>query len=235
MASHGKKRHVKRLAKPKAIPIAAKKYKYLKKTAPGPHGKEYSMPIGIFLVEITGLAETAREARMLLRAGKVEVDGRKVSEVGFPIGLMDMIAIPGVNKYFRIMISKGRLAFAAASKEAAATKLCRITSKRQLSKDKIQVNLHDGRNLIVADANKYATGGTLKLAVPSQEVKAYMPLQKGAKCLVYKGVHSGEVATLDALEEREASEATDAKLTAKDGAKFGTLKDYLFVVGDELN
>jgi small subunit ribosomal protein S4e len=230
MASHGMKRHMKRLARPKAMPISPKKYTYLRKASAGPHRKDYSLPIATFLVEILNVAENAREARKLLRAGVVLVDGKAVRDPSFPIGLMDMISIPLAQKHIRVSMSKGKLAFTPVSKDLTLQKLCRISSKRQLGKSKFQIGLHDGRTIIVEDGKKYSTGGTLRIVVPSQKVEEYLALKKGAKCLVDKGVHTGTVAVLDELIEREASRATDATLKTSDGKAFTTRKEYLFVV-----
>lgn len=224
------KRHMKRLARPKAMPISPKKYTYLRKASAGPHKKDQSLPIATFLVEILAVAENAREARKLLRAGVVFVDGKAVRDPSFPIGLMDVVCIPLVEKYIRVTISKGKLAFTPVSKDVMAQKLCRIVSKVQLGKTKFQLGLHDGRNIMVEDGKKYSTGGTLKIAVPSQKVEDYLALKKGSTCLVDKGVHAGTVAVLEELIEREASRATDATLKTSDGKVFTTRKDYLFVV-----
>ena len=224
------KRHMKRLARPKAMPISPKKYTYLRKASAGPHKKDQSLPIATFLVEILAVAENAREARKLLRGGVVFVDGKAVRDPSFPIGLMDVISIPLVEKHVRVTIFKGKLAFTPISKDQVSQKLCRIASKKQLGKGRFQLGLHDGRNIIVEDGKKYATGGTLKIAVPSQKVEDYLALSKGATCLVDKGVHAGVVAVLEELIEREASRATDATLKTSDGKVFTTRKDYLFVV-----
>ena len=224
------KRHMKRLARPKAMPISPKKYTYLKKASAGPHPMNYSLPIVTFLVEITKVAETAREARKLLRGGVIFVDGKAVRDAGFPIGMMDVISIPLINKHVRVTIMKGKLSFVDVAKDVVTQKLCKIVSKKQLGKGKFQLGLHDGRNIIVDDGKKYATGGTLKIDVPSQKVVEYLALAKGATCLVDKGVHAGTVAVLEELIEREASRATDAKLKTADGSVFTTRKDYLLVV-----
>jgi len=224
------KRHMKRLARPKAMPISPKKYTYLRKASAGAHKKDQSLPIATFLVEILAVAENAREARKLLRAGQVIVDGKAVADPSFPIGLMDVISIPLADKHIRVTIFKGKLAFTPVAKDLMAHKLCRIASKKQLAKNKFQLGLHDGRNIMVEDGKKYLTGGTLKIAVPSQKVEDYIALSKGATCLIDKGVHAGVVAVLEALIEREASRATDAKLKTHDGKEFTTRKDYLFVV-----
>jgi len=224
------KRHMKRLARPKAMPISAKKYTYLRKASAGPHKKDQSLPIATFLVEILAVAQNAREARKLLRGGVVFVDGKAVRDPSFPIGLMDVISIPLVEKHIRVTIAKGKLSFTLISKDLVTQKLCRIASKKQLAKNKFQLGLHDGRNIMAEDGKKYATGGTLKIAVPSQKVEEYLALKKGATCLIDKGVHAGTVAILEALIEREASRATDATLKTSEGKVFTTRKDYLFVV-----
>ncbi len=233
MASHGKRRHVKRLAKPKAVPIPAKKAVYLKKVQPGPHPDHSSVGVGTMLVELLKVAKTAREARTLLRSGAVLVDGRPVRDMGFPVGLMDSVSIPATQIHFRVTFAKGKLVFSKITPENAKFKLCRVNSKRRLSKSKTQLNLHDGRNILVGDGSKYSTGGTLKVSLPDQEILEFLPLSKGATCFVYQGRHSGTIAILEELFERESSHATEARLASADGSAFTTLKNYLLVVGKD--
>ena len=61
------------------------------------------------------------------------------------------------------------------SAEEAAWKICRIEGKTTIKGGKTQLNLHDGRNIIVEDAQAYSTGDSLKLGLPEQNVLEKAP------------------------------------------------------------
>ena len=107
-------------------------------------------------------------------------------------------------------------------------KLCKITGKSMISKGKIQLNLNDSRNILV-DKDQYKTGDTVKISLPDQKLTETLKLEKGATCYVSHGKHSGEIATLDKIIEREGSKAADVELSYQK-EKIITRKDYLFVV-----
>ena len=106
-------------------------------------------------------------------------------------------------------------------------KLCKITGKSVVSKGKTQLNLHDGRNILAN--GEFKTGDTVKISLPDQKLTETLKLEKGATCYVSHGKHSGEIATLDKIIEREGSKAADVELSYQK-EKIITRKDYLFVV-----
>lgn len=218
------------MAAPKSSPIARKVHVWLQKPNPGPHAKEHAMALGTMLVERLHICETQRLAKKLVTQGKVLVDGRKVASVKFPLGLMDIISIPALKKQFMIIIQSGELHAIEISEKTAATKLCRIMDKTVLDGGRIQLHLHDGRNIIIVrEEDRFKTGDTLKLSIPKQTVQGFLKMEKGAICYIHQGRHSGQTAKLDQIVDREGSRRAEAALTS-DGHSLITLKDYLFVV-----
>ena len=82
----------------------------------------------------------------------------------------------------------------ASSKKEAQTKVCRINGKNTIKGGKTQLNLHDGRNILVDDATEYSTGDSLVLSLPSQEIKEHIRFAEGTKCYLTGGAHVGEFA-----------------------------------------
>ena len=56
-----------------------------------------------------------------------------------------------------------------------------------------QLNLHDGRNILIKDPNKYNTGDTLKLSLPDQKVLDHISFEEGATAYLIGGSHVGEL------------------------------------------
>src|SRR3989304_4822409 len=85
----------------------------------------------------------------------------------------------------------GRKALFPVDDADAKWKLCRIEDKTTVRGGKIQINLHDGRNLLVPK-NEYRTGTTLKLQLPGQKVLGHYELVPGAPTVITGGKHGGE-------------------------------------------
>jgi len=237
MASHGKQRHLKRMAAPLSMGIAHKGgHVWLKKPVAGKHRERESIPLVVFLRERMHFAETLRQAKKLVNAGEVLVDGLKPSDVSIPLGLMDVVSIPKLNSFYRLVFVKGGVLFPInVSAEKAGEKLCRIAGKTMVKKGKIQLNLHDGRvYLIEKEEDRFHPGDTIVLKLGGkgkQELKGFLKMEKGASCYVWKGRHCGATGKLEEIIPRAGSRPEEARLKTE-GGEFTTLKDYLFVVDE---
>ena len=223
------KKHMKRLPAPRALKITRKTSVWAVKPAPGPHPKDRSIPLLTLVRDFLHLADNAREAVALLTAGEVHVDGRVVRQSKFPVGLMDVITLPSRKENYRILIdARGRLVPTPVPANEAGWKLCRVEGKTTLPGGATQVNLHDGRNIIVAKGAP-PTGTTLKLSLPKQQVSASFPRTPGSVALLIGGQHAGEVGHLETIQTSRTSRANTARF--KEG--FDTIVDYVFVIGKE--
>ncbi|MEM4788723.1 MAG: S4 domain-containing protein, partial [Ignisphaera sp.] len=103
MAKKGGSSHLKRLAAPAFWPILRKEYKWITKPSPGPHLLERCIPLLVLIRDVLKLAENAREAKKIIFDGEVLIDGRVRRDFKFPVGLMDVVSIPKINMYIRIV------------------------------------------------------------------------------------------------------------------------------------
>ena len=130
-----------------------------------------------------------------------------------------------------LMDKKSRMMRKEIDKAKAGAKLCKIVGKSTVSGGKVQLSLHDGKTLL-AD-NSYHLGDSVKLKVPEYTVAGSLRLEPGARCFIMRGKHAGVTGRLSEL--TKGTEALEARATLDaDGQKIITLKDYLFVVGDEI-
>ena len=238
MGNKGNRRHQKRIATPGFLQIPRKdhsKGKFFMKTRPGAHSKAYSLPLGHIIQDLLKLCDTMKETRYILRNNKVLVDGKVRHDPRMAVGLMDVIEIPETNKAYRILpSSKHGLICSEISPDLAKFKLCRIENITTIRGGIPQLNLHDGRNLLItpADGKKYKTKGTLKLQIPDQTILDYFPLEVGHQAIIRQGKNIGVAGKITHLIKKFGVNASLAEIETKDG-EISTSYDYIFPIGKE--
>jgi small subunit ribosomal protein S4e len=223
------KKHLKRLPAPRSWSIPRKTDFWIVRPSPGPHGLGESVPLGSILRDMLKVCDTAREARRILNNRGVRVDGRVVTEPKFPVGLMDVLTFDETKAHYRMLVNaRGRMSLVPIDAADAKWKLCRVEDKTTVRGGKTQLNLHDGRN-VVLPKDAYKTGTTLKLSVPEQKVVEHFDLGKGSPVLVTGGQHVGQIAHV--LDVQRTRNPRANVVTFKEG--FSTDIGKVFVVGTE--
>ena len=231
MAGHGKKRHLKRQNMPVVTGVARKGALWVEKPSSGKHPKRSALTVLALLRDKLKLVESARQAKKILNSGEILVDGIKPQSLSIPIGLMDIVSFPKLGKTYRVVITKGVLSLKEIPADQGNTKYCRVNRKTIVKKGRVQLNLHDARNVLIEkEEDRFATGDTLLLSIPKQEIKGFLKMEKGAKCLVFQGKHAGEVGELEEILGRAGSMSSNARIKVGSGKSVITLKDYLIVI-----
>jgi small subunit ribosomal protein S4e len=237
MGRKGAKERIKREVSPAFWPIHRKDQAWAVHPSPGPHGIRESLPLLVVLRDLLGYAEIRREAEILLVEGKIKVDGRRRADERFPVGLMDVIEIPDANKYFRVLPSGSGLILHPISREECKFKICRIESKTTERGGQVQLNLHDGRNLLIkaeeplrANDNIYKIYDVLKVEISNQEVMDHMSFGEGMLALVTGGKSRGRYGKVLNIERRPGFAET-VTLRTPEGKEIRTIIDYIFLVG----
>ncbi len=222
-------KHIKRLTIPKSWKISKKEALWAVKPAPGKHPISHAMPLGMVLRDMLHYADTMKEARRIIGARKILVDGVPETDYKAPVGLMDVISIPDADEHYRMLFDvRGRLTPIAIDSERSKWKLARINGKSTVKGGKTQINLHDGRNIIV-DKDIYRTGDVLKIAVPGQKIIKHLKMEEGNRALIIGGRHRGSLAVLSEYEVVKGPQPNIVRF--KEG--FDTIKENVFVVGTE--
>ncbi len=220
---------LKRRAAPRSWTVPRKGTKWVKRPGPGPHAQEQSIPLLLVLRDLRHIVTSAREARLLVRSGVVRVDGKIAKDLDRGLGIMDTLSFAApLNAHFRVVKNRrGKLVLVAIPAAEASVKLGRVRFKHAVRAGRVEVTLHDGRNLLVAANSPYRVGDSLKLELPAQKVVEHLPLASGALAYVAGGTHVGELARVDRVEVRNSSQPNLVHF--KEG--FATVKEYVFVVG----
>jgi small subunit ribosomal protein S4e len=204
-----------------------KKVKWLLAPEPGTHRKAESISAGVLLRDVLGRASTMHEVKRIMNAGGLLIDGKKISEPRFSVGLMDIISEPAEKKTYRMSLEGARLVPKEVKGDAAGRKYLKATGKNTAPGGKISIAYHDGRNQF--GDRHISTGDTCVFSVPGFKLLSHIKLAPGVPCVVMKGKHMGEVAKLDKIIERPGSHDTEARLTGA-GGEFTTVLKYLFAV-----
>lgn len=217
--------HLKRLAAPRTWQIGRKKFTYVTKPVPGPHDKETGISLGTILKEMLGCASTNREAKKILNAGEVKVDGKTRKDSRFPVGVFDTIGFSRTSENYRAIVSKkGVLDLVKIGKEEASVKPCKIIGKTMVN-GKLQLNLFDGNN-ISAGTGSYKVGDTLLLSVPDKKIEKHLKLDKKAAIFLIGGKHIGETGNVEDISEDKIIYKN------QEGDLIETSRKYAFVIGD---
>jgi len=225
-------KHLHRIASPEIYPIFKKESHYVVKTNPGPHPKNKSIPLMLILRDMLKITKTAKESKRILNLRNVKIDQKVRTDGKFPVGLMDVITILDKNYRF-IFDDKGKIKLVRISEKEANIKPCKIKYKKIVKGGKIQLNLHDGRTILVND-NKYKPGDTIIIELPSQKIKEHLPFGKDMLVYISDGKHIGEIAKIVEFKPIPGSNPDRVILSMINrDATFETLKKYTFLVGKE--
>lgn len=241
MARMGGQRRLKALAAPKFWPILRKEYKWTVKPRPGPHPAEFSLPLLLIVRNVLGYAKTGREARKLIGEGHFKVDGRVRKDYKYPVGLFDVIEIVDTGEAYRVIPYPVKFfKLHPIPKEEASLKPVRINNKTTVKGGHIQLNLHDGRNILVKVKDprnpvedKYKTMDTLLITIPEQEIKDHIKFETGSIAIITAGRNVGRVGRLVGLQRGWGRTRSIVTIEDQHGNKFQTSMEYVFIIGRE--
>ncbi len=226
--------HLKRLNAPRSWHIPRKTGGvFVTRPSPGAHPIEGSIPLSIVVRDFLELAESARLVSQIIGQRAILVDGAPAKSLKEGIGFMDVVSIPSLEKHYRMLMDRsGRLKLTAIPASSAQWKLCRVENKTTVAGGKVQLNLHDGRCVIMKDASSVKTGDVVKLRIPDQKILGTFTLAQGATAFLTGGAHAGETAKVDAEEVTKSSKENLINLSSGDQS-YATIKSYVFVIGKE--
>jgi small subunit ribosomal protein S4e len=241
MGKKGGRRHLKRKKSPRFWRIHPKESQWAVKPIAGPHSQKACISLSSLLRDALGYAKSTRESKIILAQKRVSVDGKIRRDHKFPTGLMDVVELPDANMSFRILPAVGKgLTAVRIPKDEAKSKLCRIEDKTTVRKGRVQLNLHDGRSIIVPvqdpqspKEDTYKTRDTVRISIPTQKILGHLKFVEGAYAIVTSGRNLGRHGKVMKIEPSTVARTATALIEDPSGNRFETIADYLFIVGEE--
>jgi len=240
MTRHGGQKVLKRLNTPAHLQIKRKHGKFFVKPSPGPHPSRFCLPLLHIVRDLLKIVDTHKETKKLIGLGYIKVDGKVVRNKSYPIGLMDVISIDKLKKYYRILPdSHHGLVLNEISEDESNYKLCRINNKTTVKGGHIQLNLHDGKNILIKvkdpknpKEDVYKRMDVIKITIPDQEINKLIKFKENNMAIIMSGKNIGQVGKIVNILKRFGPKASTVSIE-HNGDHTETLYDYTFVIGEE--
>lgn len=239
------KHHQKRLASPLAYPMERKTNKFTFHAEPGPRSIQEGIPLGLILREMLRHASNLKELKFILNRKHVFVDQKPRTSPRFVVGPQDVLSIPGIHEHYRLIHWVGRrgLKLVQIPEEDSNWKLVSIVDKTTVRGGHIQLNLDDGRNILLrkdavsdedpfTDPATFATRGTLKIELPSQKILEYFPFELDSYALITSGTNTGLHGFLRYTEKRVGKNRSVAIIESGED-QIITAMENVFIIGKD--
>ena len=218
--------HLKRLVAPESWGISKKEYKFITRPNAGPHKLDESIPLNVVVKNLLGHANTTRESKKIITAGKVLVDNKPRTDYRFPLGLMDIIDIPETKQaYTLILDTYGKFKLSPAKNKTL--RYCKVLGKTTLKGKKTQLNLSAGKSLIVLK-DEYKAGDTVILDLSTNKIKTHIKFEKNSLAYITAGKYMGNIGKIIDIHKLKLSKDKIALMIGSH--KYETLKEYAFVI-----
>lgn len=177
----------------KRLPIKRKGTKYVVRALSHP---DESVPVLIAVRDMLGLAKTKKEVKKMITQKLLKLNGRDVRDYRESIKLFNVFH---AGKDYILKLSPVRKFFLEETKDSKE-RLCKVIGKKILGKNEIQLNLHDGTN-ILADKS-INIGDSLYLDI-SNKIRKHLSLEKGREAFIFSGKYSGQSGKIENVSEKQ--------------------------------
>ena len=186
--------HLKRQAVKTKLPIKRKGTTYVARALSNPNN---SVPLLIAVRDMLKLAKTKRELEKMIIAKQLKINGRVCIDHRESIALFNILEAG--KKYSLTILPTGRFAL---EETKSSDRLCKVTGKKLVSGNRIQLNLHDGTNLLSKD--KIDVEDSVYLTSDGK-IKKHLSLEKGAKVFIISGKYIGLNGTVSSIEGKNTN------------------------------
>ena len=131
--------------------------------------------------------------------GMVKVNNKIRCDENFPVQVFDVINLEKAKLNYKLEIVNKKFNLVEVSGKDADIKIVKIAGKKVLGKNKVQMNLDDGQNIITGE--KFSVGDSVLLDTKKDVIVKILPLKEGASVEIVVGKHAGEKGKIEGFEE----------------------------------
>ena len=164
------------------LPIGRKGTKYVARAS---SGLKDSVPVVIAVRDILHLAKTKREVNHMITKKLLKLNWVDVISPNESIKLFNIFK---ADKEYALTLSPTKK-FSFEEVKNKKERLCKVIGKKLLQGGKVQINLHDGTNII--GDNKVKVGDSVYLD-ESGKIKKHISPEKGLEVFVVSGKYEGQ-------------------------------------------
>ncbi|XP_078001438.1 small ribosomal subunit protein eS4-like [Glandiceps talaboti] len=204
--------------------------KFAPRPSTGPHKLRECLPLIIFLRNRLRYALTYVEVKKIVMQRLIKVDGKVRTDIGYPMGIMDVVSIEKTGENFRLIFDvKGRFAIHRITHEEAKYKLCKVRKVSVGPKGVPFVVTHDARTIRYPDP-LVKVNDTVKVDIGSGKIQDFIKFDSGNVCMITGGRNLGRVGIITNRERHPGSfDIVHVKDAA--GHTFATRLTNVFVIG----
>lgn len=183
--------HQTRMQSSLRLPIRRKGTKYIARAS---SDLKNSVPVVIAVRDMLKMARNAKEVKAMIKAKALKINGKDVKDYRESIKIFNIFEAD--KSYVLSLLPSGKFTFEKADKKE---RLCKITNKKLLPGNKIQINFHDGSNLITNE--KVNVEDSVYLNFQGKIVK-HLPLEKGKPIFIISGKYIGLKGKVEAINSK---------------------------------
>ena len=177
------------------LPMERKGKKYVARAS---SHLETSVPVVVAVRDILNLAKTKSEVKKMINQKILKINGRNVRSQNESIKLFNIFE---AGKTYVLKLSPTRKFFLEEAKDGKE-RLCKVIGKTLLSGNKIQLNLHDGTNIL--GDNKIKINDSLYLDF-SSKIKKHISLEKGNEVFIISGRYEGRSGKISDIQDKKVT------------------------------
>ncbi|MEK6888715.1 MAG: hypothetical protein AABW80_01265 [Nanoarchaeota archaeon] len=172
------------------IPIKRKGTKYIARASSDVNN---AVPVVLAVRDMLKLAGTAREVKSMIHRKLLKINHGEVKDFKESIKLFNIFEAD--KKYVLSVEPTKKFSL---KETNAEERICKVINKKLISKGRIQLNLHDGSNVI--SDKKIGVGDSVYLD-KNGNIKSHVACEKGAKAFVFSGKYAGKHGTIESKKE----------------------------------
>lgn len=176
------------------LPIPRKGTKYIARAS-----NHLSNAVTVLLAvrDMLKLAKTAKEVKKMVQDKLLKINGKSVMDMHESIKLFNLLEAGKVYRLSLLPTKKFTFEEISTKDPVKELRLVKVTNKHLISGGKIQLNLHDGSNVITSE--KINVNDSLYLDTEGK-IKKHLKLEKGKEALVIAGKHTGKKGIIESIE-----------------------------------
>ncbi len=191
--------HVKRQSAMKKLPIPRKGTKYIARAL---SNVSNSLPVVIAVRDMLHLAHTASEVKKMIIQKMLKINGRVIKDQRESVSLFNILE---AGKSYKLsLLPTGKFTLEEAKDKSI--RLCKVINKKLVKKNSIQLNFHDGSNLISKENIQVGDSVYLDSA---GKIKKHVALEKGKEAMIISGKYIGQKGKINSKNARNLGISLD--------------------------
>jgi small subunit ribosomal protein S4e len=173
--------HLTRKESTTKLPVPRKGTKYLARASSHVNN---SITVVMAVRDMLHLAKTAKEVKEMIKQKMLKINGRVVKDYRESILLFNILE---ADKSYELSILPSKKYSLKAVKNKDI-RLCKVVNKRLIKAGAVQLNLHDGTNILSKD--KINVGDSVYLDLKNN-IKKHVSFDKGKEVFIFSGKYAG--------------------------------------------